>query len=160
MSEISRRKRAGHAWETSHDIRPESGDVIPVANAGSLETEYADPVFGSGTIRTVVLPTGGSVLAVALEGDAQPKILLALDPTDNGIPYIIFSDGTLDPWNNGGFVGMAAPMAGSAGVSISGGEIILDSGNVFLSAGVPQADPGVPGQLWVDPVTRVLKMSP
>jgi hypothetical protein len=163
VSTIFRRKRSGHAWETGTDTGdPGSGDVIPVATDGGSETEYADTVIGSGEARTVVLPAGGSVLAVAIEGAAFPCLLIAFDPTDSGTPYIVFNDGTTDPWTDGAFLGKASPVGIGlpVGLSLSAGNIVLDSGTIYMNAGLPTVDPGSSGQVWVDPVSHVLKLSP
>lgn len=56
---------------------------------------------------------------------------------------------------------------GTAAGTGAGGDLLLDPGasvggakGLVLMTGLPTADPGVSGALWVDPVTRELRISP
>jgi hypothetical protein len=72
-----------------------SGKVLPVADATGVTvdtTTYSDFIRGGGAkLTTLVLPSDGGTLAIALAGDAFPRWVLGGDPTNYGL---LFGDGT------------------------------------------------------------------
>jgi hypothetical protein len=78
-----------------------SGKVWPAANASGVTvdtTTYPDSIKGGGAkLTTLVFPVEQGALAMAIAGDAFPRVVLSSDPTDYGWS---FGDGTVDPPGN------------------------------------------------------------
>lgn len=77
---------------------------VPAADVGyTLDTTtYNNIVKGSGKMAVAVFPADTTVVAIALEGDAFPRLLINADPGDFG--SICFGDGTSDPTT--GYIGL------------------------------------------------------
>jgi hypothetical protein len=162
MTTIFRRKRAGYAWETGSDEGdPDSGDVLPVAVPGVTvdDDTYDNSVTGVGKLRTVVLPAGGNVLlSVAVEGDAQPRLLINTDPNSNGDLQFLIGDGTVDIYNAGATFAFSEIHDGIAALQVFA-SLFKIFGELYLF-GTPEADPHEAGVVWVDTSAgRVLKLS-
>lgn len=95
---------------------------LPTANeTGSAldTTTYDDTVAGSGKLTALVFPDDQSALAIAIDGDAFPRWIIAANPV-NGINV---GDGTIDP------VGDRQLALGSQGA------LVLQGQNGYLKAG-------------------------
>jgi len=92
-----------------------SGKVLPVAAPTGVTvntTTYNDTVKGSGKLTTLVFPSEQGAFALALAGDAFPRMVIGTDPTDVGI--LGFGDGTADVFSSA-FLGIN----GSGGFTFS-----------------------------------------
>jgi hypothetical protein len=112
------------------------GTVLPVADGvGGVTvdtTTYDDTITGSGKLTTLVFPaadTGQALLAVAIEGDAFPRILWASDPAYG----LSLGDGTFDPVNSGVELIYSATSHGSANLNNS--RAVLSVGDLDANAG-------------------------
>ncbi len=75
-----------------------TGTVLPVADSTGVTvdtTTYDNPITGSGKLTTLVFPQSTAALAIAIEGDSFPRVLLGSDPTDGD--FVGLGDGTFSP---------------------------------------------------------------
>lgn len=165
MGDIFRRKRTGHAWETAVDEgTPESGEVFPVAidDATVDDTTYPDVQYGTGNLRTLILENdfgsdGITALAVAVDGDAFPRLLCTFY-TDGSV-YLIMGNGVLDTVNDGCYIGFLDGGDDLSHIDLGAQSVKLNSGSIFVNPALPTTDPHFAGQVWVDPISNILKMS-
>jgi hypothetical protein len=115
-----------------------SGKVLPVADATGVTvdtTTYDDNIKGSGKLTTLVFPADQGALAIAITGDAFPRLILGADATSYGL---LMGDGVIDPTGNhglasffsstvGGFlVGAVSRLRLTQGASSPSGAVRLD----------------------------------
>lgn len=83
---------------------------VPIASAGFTidTTTYDDIITGTGKLTTVIFPANGALLALAIEGDAYPRMIFEA----NGI--IDLGDGASDPTDTGGTLS-AVQQSGTGG---------------------------------------------
>lgn len=100
-----------------------SGTIpVPAADTGYVldTTTYDNPITGSGKMTVAVFPVDTVLCAVALNGDAFPRLIIAIDPTD--FASIMLGNGTANPAAGG-------PSIGSAGndlvMGVPGGSLQL-----------------------------------
>jgi hypothetical protein len=79
----------------------DTSGLLPIADPTGVTIETADnPITGSGTIDVLTFPADTPVLAVKLEGDAFPRLIINVDPGD--YTAIALGDGTVDPLGDDG----------------------------------------------------------
>lgn len=103
-----------------------SGQVLPVADPTGVAvdtTTYANSVRGSGHYTTLVFPADEAALAIAVTGDAFPRLVLTSDTTDG----LYLGNGTFDPYS--------APKAALNYTGSSVGGLQVGSGILLLSTG-------------------------
>lgn len=99
---------------------PAAGTYLPTADAASVTvntTTYDNEVTGSGKLTTLVFPQDTGAFALAISGDAFPRLLIASDPTDIALGL---SDGTVSPYFGVGSSGFILGAAGAMNVAGSG----------------------------------------
>lgn len=90
---------------TGHDapFTGSGGEGLPVADAAGMTvdtTTYDNPITGDGKVTTLVFAADTTVLALAIEGDAYPRVLFGADPDGYGV--VMFGDGTINPTQGAG----------------------------------------------------------
>jgi hypothetical protein len=134
---------------------------VPTAVASTVE-DFPNGVAG-GTMHTLVLPADDEQVAVAIarEGDDNARLIVFF-PEEGGF-YLAFGDGTLEPYNEGGYIGWdpAAP-----GMYLFAPEMQLDAPVLNLAncvdinvGSLPTSDPHVAGRLWLDTSAKNVKIS-
>lgn len=110
---------------------------IPQATDGTID-DSTYPSFG----RVLVVPADQNVIAIAIEGDAYPRVLITSDPSDG----IYLGDGTANPfsganiWLQSGVLRVKGP----SGVRLGG-----NGADNPINVGVlPTSDPEISGALW------------
>lgn len=96
------------------------GDGVTVTGTGSIDTPYVVSADGlpaatpftttmmpnpvtAGNMTVVVLAADNPIFASGLAGDAYPRLLIS---ADNDTAFIMFGDGTTDPYSGSAFVGL------------------------------------------------------
>jgi hypothetical protein len=136
-------------------------EKVPTATDSTVE-DFPNGVAG-GTMRTLVLPADDEAVAVAIarEGDANARLIVFF-PEEGGF-YLAFGDGTLEPYNEGGYVGWdpATP-----GMYLFAPKMQLDAPTLNLAncvdinvGSLPTSDPHVAGRLWLDTSAKNVKIS-
>jgi len=138
-----------------------AGTYLPVADAAGVvvdTTTYDDTLKGSGKLATLVFPTDAGLLAIAMEGDAFPRLIMGADPTNFGA--LVLGNGTFDAANDGGAL-ISIGIAGQLKLSAAGDEpIFLASPPVIITHAAPADAVLNPGNaaLWFDQTNGASKL--
>lgn len=130
-------KLAGQVTFTDASNQPGGGSSsnIPTADPTGVSintTTYSNPVTGSGKLTTLVFPQDTAAFAIAISGDAFPRIICTSDGTDG----LYFGDGTIDPYNNGASI-FYVTAGGEVRIGVPSAVVRAGSSGVVLDAGAP-----------------------
>lgn len=116
------------------------GELLPTAvpvGATVDDTTYDNTLSGSGKLTTLVFPTAADYVAFALavEGDAFPRVLIGTDPA--GYFAFLYGDGTQDASGAGAAFALVPQGSDTAGATIQAGTSAFVVG-VIDQTNVPQ----------------------
>lgn len=124
------------------------GSSNALISATPFTTETMANPISDGSMTVMVAPVDNPILAVALEGDAYPRLIINADPTD--FEGLAMGDGTVNPvTGEGGYIGynsgqglnissgLGINMNGTDNVTIVGssGTVRLDNSGLTASSG-------------------------